>query len=123
LDDSAQGFIAALLQEWLIIERLHFKVTRNYAILKRDRFRCQVPGCNCRRNLHIHHIIPRSHGGSDETENLIVLCHLRLLHDLHSLKIEGTAPFNLTFTFGSASLRRDGRYFLKYVKGRKVLQP
>jgi len=88
LDDSAQGFIAALLQEWLIIERLHFKVTRNYAILKRDRFRCQVPGCNCRRNLHIHHIILRSHGGSDDPANLIVLCekcHLRLLHDLHSL--------------------------------------
>ncbi|MGV8125258.1 MAG: HNH endonuclease [Candidatus Xenobiia bacterium LiM19] len=125
-DDSAQGFIAALLQEWLIIERLHFKVTRNYAILKRDRFRCQVPGCNCRRNLHIHHIIPRSHGGSDEPENLIVLCsrcHLRLLHDLHTLKIEGTAPFNLTFTFGGASLRRDGKHFLKYVRGRKVLQP
>ncbi|MGV8120517.1 MAG: HNH endonuclease [Candidatus Xenobiia bacterium LiM19] len=125
-DDSAQGFIAALLQEWLITERLHFKVTRNYAILKRDRFRCQVPGCNCRRNLHIHHIIPRSHGGSDEPENLIVLCascHLRLLHDLHTLKIEGTAPFNLTFTFGGACLRRDGRYFLKYVRGRKVLRP
>jgi hypothetical protein len=125
-DDSAQGFIAALLQEWLIIERLHFKVTRNYAILKRDRFRCQVPGCNCRRNLHIHHIIPRSHGGSDEPANLIVLCekcHLRLLHDLHTLKIEGTAPFNLTFTFGCASLRRDGKHFLKYVRGRKVLQP
>jgi hypothetical protein len=123
-DDSAQGFIAALLQEWLITERLHFKVTRNYAILKRDRFRCQVPGCNCRRNLHIHHIIPRSHGGSDEPANLIVLCekcHLRLLHDLHTLKIEGTAPFNLTFTFGSASRCRDGRYFLKYARGRKVL--
>jgi len=74
LDDSAQGFIATLLQEWLVTERLHFKVTRNYAILKRDRFRCQVPGCNCRRNLHIHHIIPRSHGGTDEPENLIVLC-------------------------------------------------
>jgi len=124
-DDSAQGFIAALLQEWLIIERLHFKVTRNYAILKRDRFRCQVPGCNCRRNLHIHHIIPRSHGGSDDPENLIVLCekcHLRLLHDLHTLKIEGTAPFNLTFTFGGISLHRDGKHFLKYVRGRKVLQ-
>ncbi|MGV8120810.1 MAG: HNH endonuclease [Candidatus Xenobiia bacterium LiM19] len=124
-DDSAQGFIAALLQEWLITERLHFKVTRNYAILKRDRFRCQVPGCNCRRNLHIHHIIPRSHGGSDDPANLIVLCekcHLRLLHDLHTLKIEGTAPFNLTFTFGGAGLRRDGKYFLKYIRGRKVLQ-
>jgi len=125
-DDSAQGFIAALLQQWLITERLHFKVTRNYAILKRDRFRCQVPGCNCRRNLHIHHIIPRSHGGSDDPSNLIVLCekcHLRLLHNLQTLKIEGTAPFNLTFTFGRAGLRRDGKYFLKYIRGRKVLQP
>jgi len=124
-DDSAQGFIAALLQEWLVTERLHFKVTRSYAILKRDRFRCQVPGCNCRRNLHIHHIIPRSHGGSDEPGNLIVLCekcHLRLLHDLHSLKIEGTAPFNLTFTFGSTDLLRNGKHFLKYIRGRKVLQ-
>jgi len=72
-DNTPQGFIAALLQEWLVIERLHFKVTHNYAILKRDRFRCQVPGCNCRRNLHIHHIIPRSHGGSDDPANLIVL--------------------------------------------------
>jgi len=125
-DYTAQGFIAALLQEWLLTERLHFKVTRNYAILKRDRFRCQVPGCNCRRNLHIHHIIPRSHGGSDDPANLILLCascHLRLLHELHTLKVEGTAPFNLTFTFGDTSLRRDGKHFLKYVRGRKILQP
>ena len=122
-EESAEAFIAALLQQWLLVERQHFKVTRGYDILKRDRFRCQVPGCNCRRNLHIHHIIPRSHGGSNDPANLIVLCekcHLRLLHDLHTLKIEGTAPFNLTFTFGSGS-RRHGKPFLKYQRGRKVL--
>ena len=121
--DSAESFLAALLQDWLLTEKVHLKVTRDYAILKRDRFRCQVPGCNCRRNLHIHHIIWRSKGGSDEPSNLIVLCarhHLRLLHNLLTLKIEGTAPHNLTFTFGPRS-HGDRRPFLKYVRGRKVL--
>ncbi|MGV8122948.1 MAG: hypothetical protein AB2L14_24575 [Candidatus Xenobiia bacterium LiM19] len=51
----AEGFLAALLQDWLLTERIHLKVTRNYAILKRDHFQCQVPGCKCRRNLQIHH--------------------------------------------------------------------
>ncbi|MGV8122921.1 MAG: hypothetical protein AB2L14_24435 [Candidatus Xenobiia bacterium LiM19] len=43
------------LQDWLLTERLHLKVSSNYAILKRDRFQCQVPGCKCRRNLQVHH--------------------------------------------------------------------
>ncbi|MGV8120412.1 MAG: HNH endonuclease [Candidatus Xenobiia bacterium LiM19] len=121
--DSAESFLAALLQGWLLTEKAHLRFARNYAILKRDRFRCQVPGCNCRRNLHIHHIIPRSQSGSDEPENKITLCekhHLRLLHNLLTLKIEGTAPHNLTFIFGPPS-HRDGRPFLKYIRGRKVL--
>jgi len=121
--DSAESFLAALLQDWLLTEKVHLKVTRDYAILKRDRFRCQVPGCNCRRNLHIHHIIWRSKGGTDDPANLIVLCarcHLRLLHNLLTLKIEGTAPHNLTFTFGPRS-HGDEKPFLKYVRGRKVL--
>ncbi|MGV8122028.1 MAG: HNH endonuclease [Candidatus Xenobiia bacterium LiM19] len=123
--DSAESFLAALLQGWLLTEKAHLRYARNYAILKRDRFRCQVPGCNCRRNLHIHHIIPRSQGGSDEPENKITLCekhHIRLLHNLLTLKIEGTAPHNLTFTFGPRS-HGDERPFLKYIRGRKVLQP
>ncbi|MGV8118804.1 MAG: HNH endonuclease [Candidatus Xenobiia bacterium LiM19] len=121
--DSVEGFLAALLQGWLLTEKAHLRFTRDYAILKRDRFRCQVPGCNCRRNLHVHHIIWRSKGGTDDPANLIVLCtkcHLRLLHNLLTLKIEGTAPHNLTFTFGPRS-HGDERPFLKYVRGRKVL--
>ncbi|MHC9544769.1 MAG: HNH endonuclease [Vulcanimicrobiota bacterium] len=120
---NAESFLAALLQGWLFTEKAHLRFTRDYAILKRDHFRCQVPGCNCRRNLHIHHIIWRSKGGSDEPSNLIVLCarhHLYILHNLLTLKIEGTAPHNLTFTFGPRS-HGDGRPFLKYIKGRKVL--
>ncbi len=120
----SEGFIAALLQDYLLTEHLHNKVAHHYAILKRDRFRCQVPGCHCRRNLHVHHIIRRSQGGGNDPENLIVLCskhHLHILHDLMTLKIEGTAPHNLTFTFGPNSSSNDGP-FLIYHKGRKKLQ-
>ncbi|MGV8118670.1 MAG: HNH endonuclease [Candidatus Xenobiia bacterium LiM19] len=104
-------------------EKAHLRFARNNAILKRDRFRCQVPGCNCRRNLHIHHIIPRSHGGSDEPLNKLTRekHYLRLLHNLLTLKIEGTAPHNLTFTFGSPS-HVEERPFMKFARGRKVLR-
>ena len=121
--DSAESFLAALLQGWLLTEKAHLKVTRDYAILKRDHFRCQVPGCNCRRNLHVHHIIWRSKSGSDEPWNLITLCathHLYILHGLMTLKIEGTSPHNLTFIFGPRP-HGDRRPFLKYIRGRKVL--
>ena len=119
----AEGFIAGLLYDYLSTERIHCKAADRYAILKRDRFRCQVPGCNCRRNLHVHHIIWRSKGRIDAPWNLITLCathHLYILHNLLTLKIEGTAPHNLTFTFGPKSCA-DGKPFLKYINGRKVL--
>jgi len=121
----AEGFLAALLQDWLLTERLHFKVTENYAILKRDHFQCQSPGCKCRRNLQAHHIKWRSKGGGDEESNRIILCkacHKHILHDLMALKIEGNAPYNLTFTFGphSGDGDSDGP-FLVYHNGRKKM--
>ena len=118
---NAEGFLAALLQDYLLTERIHLKVASNYAILKRDHFQCQVPGCKCRRNLQVHHIIWRSKGGGDEHWNLLTLCkvcHKHILHDLMALKIEGTAPHNLTFTFDPHSDRINGP-FLVYHNGRK----
>lgn len=55
-------------------------------ILKRDKFRCQHPGC--RRHwsqgfmIEIHHIKPQSRGGSDHASNLTSLCrpHHLLAH-------------------------------------------
>jgi 5-methylcytosine-specific restriction endonuclease McrA len=40
--------------------------------LKEDNYTCQR--CGKTRDLTIHHILPRSQGGSDALENLIVLC-------------------------------------------------
>ena len=122
--DTIEGFLAALLQDYLLTERIHLKVASNYAILKRDHFQCQVPGCRSRRNLQVHHIIWRSKGGGDEHWNLLTLCkvcHKHILHDLMALKIEGTAPHNLTFTFDPHSDRINGP-FLVYHLGRKQLR-
>lgn len=35
---------------------------------------CEVPKCSISRSLHVHHIRPRSEGGSNDLSNLIVLC-------------------------------------------------
>ena len=49
-----------------------------YAVLERAGFKCQCCGSKPQRDndivLHIDHIIPRSLGGSDMTDNLQVLC-------------------------------------------------
>jgi len=121
--DYAEDFLAALLQDYILTERIHLKISKNYAILKRDHFQCQSPGCKCRRNLQVHHIRWRSKGGGDWHFNLLTLCkvhHKHILHDLMALKIEGTAPDNLTFTFGPDSGDGEGA-FLIYDRGRKVL--
>ncbi|MDQ7821635.1 MAG: HNH endonuclease signature motif containing protein, partial [Candidatus Eremiobacteraeota bacterium] len=114
-----EKFLAALLAEYLRTEGTMKKAAHHHKILKRDRFRCQTPGCRCRRNLHVHHLIRRSQGGTDDEWNLITLCeacHLHLLHGLRTLTVRGRAPFELTFTFGSSE---DGEPFLVYRNGSK----
>lgn len=48
-------------------------------VLHRDGYKCRVPQCKRRNNLHTHHIIFRSHGGDDVSWNLLTLCN-----DCHS---------------------------------------
>ncbi|PID79154.1 hypothetical protein CSB20_11485 [bacterium DOLZORAL124_64_63] len=43
-------------------------------VLARDQHRCQAPGCSHTRFLEIHHITPRSQGGTNADENLTTLC-------------------------------------------------
>ena len=42
------------------------------AIIKRDGFACYI--CGRDTNLHVHHIIPRADGGSNNPNNLVTLC-------------------------------------------------
>ena len=53
------------------------------SVLERDGWRCQL--CGTRINLHLHHQVFRSQGGSDSQENLITLC-AECHHTLHDDK-------------------------------------
>ena len=44
------------------------------AVLARDRFRCQAPGCGHTRFLEVHHLTPRKLGGGNNRGNLLTLC-------------------------------------------------
>jgi len=54
------------------------------AVWERDGWKCRH--CKTRNNLHSHHIVFRSHGGEDTTENEITMCFR--CHDLvHAEKL------------------------------------
>jgi hypothetical protein len=124
-NEGVENFIAILLTEYLLNEKAHHKAAHNNKVFERDGYKCQVPGCSNRRNIHSHHLEFRSHGGCDAQYNRLSLCtahHLWILHILHGLKIEGTAPNELTFTFGPGS-GPEGQPFMVYENGRKILSP
>jgi HNH endonuclease len=62
------------------------------AVLARDRGCCRVPGCTNTHFVDVHHIRPRSEGGTNTIENLITICtaHHRAAHR-GELIIEPTA--------------------------------
>lgn len=52
-------------------ERIRWLKIRG-SILLRDDYRCRE--CGFYKHLEVHHIIPKSKGGSDDSSNLITLC-------------------------------------------------
>lgn len=70
-------------------------------VLNRDNYTCQYcHGKHKDSHLEVHHIVFRSQGGSDESENLITLCHTchKALHDgkIHPNlkgKVKGTLKY------------------------------
>jgi len=43
-------------------------------VLGRDGHRCRAPGCHRTRFLEVHHIVPSSRGGTNDSDNLVTLC-------------------------------------------------
>jgi hypothetical protein len=85
-------------------------------VIVRDDYRCAIPGCSSRRNLHDHHVIFRSAGGSDAQGNRITLCAFHHQRGVHSwrLRVQGHAPAGLLFELG---LRQDAPPLLRYRSG------
>ncbi len=75
------------------------RVRAAHRVFERDGWRCTVPGCSSRRNLHDHHIVFRSAGGSNELENRTTLCAWHHLRGVHAgiVRCSGRAPDGLTF--------------------------
>ncbi len=123
LPSEAEGFEAMLdhaLRSWDVTDPwLRRRMKREYAVFERDGWRCTVPGCSSRRNLHAHHIVFRSAGGGDEAENQTSLCAFHHLRGVHAgtVRVQGTAPGALWFELGM----RAGRAPLaRYRSGERV---
>jgi hypothetical protein len=71
-------------------------------IFERDGWRCSVPACSSRRNLHDHHVTFRSHGGSNSQGNRTTVCADHHLHGLHAgvVRATGEAPSRLVWELG-----------------------
>jgi hypothetical protein len=72
---------------------------RRHPVIERDGYRCAAPGCTSRRNLHDHHVVFRSAGGSDDPRNRITLCAFHHLRGVHAgrMQVRGEAPDGLVF--------------------------
>jgi hypothetical protein len=84
---------------------------REHRVFERDGFRCTVPGCTSQRNLHAHHVLFRSAGGSDDLANLITLCAAHHQRGVHAgvIRISGRAPDELVFELPLGRFRSGDR--------------
>jgi hypothetical protein len=106
LPSEGQGFEAMIdhaLVSWGADDAwLKKRIRARYRVFERDGWRCTVPGCSARRNLHAHHIEFRSRGGSDALENQTTLCAVHHLRGVHAgrVRILGQAPSGLVYELG-----------------------
>ncbi len=110
---------------WLALERVIQHVIGTWEslprhhdpIFARDGWRCTVPGCSSRRNLHDHHLAWRSHGGGNARENRTAVCAAHHLHAVHryTIRAAGEAPHAIHWELG---VRPGAAALLRYVGDR-----
>ena len=111
---------------WSALERVLQHVIADWEATPRHRdpifarggWRCAVPGCSARRNLHDHHLRYRSRGGGNERENRSAVCAAHHLHGIHTgaVRAWGTAPRDVHWQLG---VRSGGPPLLTYVGDRR----
>jgi hypothetical protein len=119
-DEAFDAMLEHALESWGSHGPLPKKLSRKYRVFARDGWRCTVPGCTGYRNLHDHHIVFRSAGGSDALANRTTLCvwhHLRAIH-AGLARCVGQAPGRLCFSLG---LRQGHLPLVSYASGDIVL--
>ena len=73
-------------------------------VLRRDRHRCVVDGCQSHQFLDVHHLVPRAEGGRHDLDRLACLCfaHHRAVH-AGTLVLTGTVSSGLSFQHADGS--------------------
>jgi HNH endonuclease len=110
-------FIIEMRDAWQPHENAEWR--RRYHILDRDGWRCLAPGCTSRSHLNVHHLVFRSHSGSDDASNLVTLCvghHQAGVHD-NLIRCYGRAPDAIWWDFG---VRPDAPPLVRYFGDRIV---
>ena len=89
-------------------------------VFERDGWRCAVPACSSRRNLHDHHVVFRSKGGDNARDNRVTVCAAHHLHGIHEGRIRafGQAPDDVVWELGC----RRGEAPLMRLRGDQVLE-
>ena len=110
LRDVLDAFADPEEPRWTALERLlrhvitHWESTPPHhdPVFARDGWRCTVPACSSRRNLHDHHIRFRSRGGDNRRDNRTTVCAAHHLHGLHdgTIRASGVAPHAIEWQLG-----------------------
>ena len=113
LRDVLDAFAKPDEPRWIGLERLlrhvitHWESTPRHhdPVFARDGWRCTVPACSSRRNLHDHHIRFRSRGGDNARDNRTTVCAAHHLHGIHDATIAafGPAPHAIEWRLGVRS--------------------
>ena len=98
--ECAERFVSAFIDEWSRGAPKNDSLC--HRVVERDNYRCTVPGCSARRDLHAHHVIWRSRGGPDEEWNLTTVCDTHHLEGIHAgvIHVSGDAPHRLVWGLG-----------------------
>jgi hypothetical protein len=127
LREAIAAFAEADDLPWRACERLLEHVGKEWRsqprhpdpVFERDGWRCAVPACSGRTNLHDHHIVFRSHGGTNARSNRVTVCAAHHLHGLHGHRTRavGTAPDAIHWELG---LRPHGPPLMRLIGDRCV---
>jgi hypothetical protein len=112
---AISAFAGDSAASWRGLERLLDHVIREWTsqprhrdpIFARDGWRCAVPGCSSRRNLHDHHVRFRSRGGDNARDNRVATCAWHHLRGLHTglVRATGNAPEGIHWQLGTTTGR------------------
>jgi hypothetical protein len=118
--EAFEAMLDHALRSWGVDDPwLKRRLRKPYRVFERDGWRCTVPGCSSRRNLHAHHIVFRSAGGGEDPANLTTLCAYHHHRGVHAglVGIRGRAPGDLRFELG---LRRGQPPLARYRSGDRI---